>query len=90
MALTFSRYTLLSSLAPRLARIRSELRGLLVLAVPIMIAQLRAADYSKFDKTGLYTVCTLDEVDQVITNAELDEGIAQKYRDAGLDIVKVQ
>ena len=30
----------MSSLAPRIARIRSELKGLLVLAVPIMIAQL--------------------------------------------------
>lgn len=33
----------MSSLAPRIARIRSELKGLLVLAVPIMIAQLSYA-----------------------------------------------
>ena len=47
------------------------------------------ADHSKFEKTSFLSVCGLDDIDVVITDNKLDDGLYERYRELGPEIVRV-
>ena len=46
-------------------------------------------DHSKFTTHALFTVGLLDKISTIICGKELDDSIAQKFRDAGKKIILV-
>ena len=56
----------------------------------VMIRQagqvIALADHSKFDKTGLHIICSLSDVEYVVTDERLSAGAIDRYRKAGLKI----
>ena len=46
-------------------------------------------DHSKFEKEAFLNVCSIKDVDMIITGKELDDSIYNKYIDLGVKIVRV-
>ena len=45
------------------------------------------ADHSKFDTVSLVKVCDLDDISMIITDSNLKEGIKEKYRKNGIEVI---
>lgn len=46
-------------------------------------------DHSKFEQASFLNICGFDHIDVVITGKELNDEIARKYIDAGVNLVRV-
>jgi DeoR/GlpR family transcriptional regulator of sugar metabolism len=48
-----------------------------------------ACDHSKFDGVAFMSLCTLDQVDMIITGREVNPSISQVFTDAGVNLLLV-
>lgn len=47
------------------------------------------ADHTKFNQIALAQVCTLNEIDMIITDSGLDDETADRFQDAGVEVRRV-
>ena len=45
-------------------------------------------DSSKFDKVNAHRVFDIGEVDAIITDSQIDPEVYQRYRDAGVNLIR--
>ncbi len=55
----------------------------------IAVARIVLAESSKFDRTAMFTVCDLVEIDILVCDAPPPEHLARAMRDAGIELVTV-
>ena len=49
-----------------------------------------AADSSKFEKVSYLNVCSLEQVDMIVTDSTINEDIVKKYRNSGMKVIYKQ
>ena len=47
------------------------------------------ADYTKFGKRGFSKICSLDEIDEIITDKKIAPAILEKFKNAGIKVTVV-